>query len=357
MATCNTPSPFGDGRFCGPAATLLANQSSADFAVVMSTGIVGVALQMLGLFTAAWCLFWINLTLFVVLVVLYLLRLCVFPQRVAEDFASHANGPGFLTFVAGTCILGNQFALLAHWISGALTLFWIGALSWVCILWGVLYHIFTAPNKPPLEQGINGAWLVMTVSTQAVVILGSILAKPAGWNIDVAFFILAALFMLGFMLYIFVITMIFYRFCFKPLTAADLSPTFWINAGAVAVTTLAGSELLLRAKDSPVFMLFAPFIRGLTLMAWATSSFWIVMMALLFWWRHIKEQYPFSYTPAYWGMVFPLGMYTACTLAMSKVFMVPWLVNIPELTIYAACAAWLLTFAGMIWSRGKMLLQ
>ena len=251
--------------------------------------------------------------------------------------------------VAGICILGNQFVLLGKDPAMGEALFWIGSVLWIVILWGVFYFVFSDEPKPPLEKGINGAWLVATVSTQAIVILGCILIDHMPWDKEIAFFAFTALFLLGFMLYLFVITMIFYRFAFKELEPAQLSPTYWINAGAVAITTLAGAELLSHPGASPLLMEFFPLIKGLTLMAWATATFWIPMLFLLGFWRHSVKQYPAAYTPEYWGMVFPLGMYTACNLE----FLLP----LPEVFVYVALGAWTVVFCGMVITRLVMLLR
>ena len=290
------------GRFL----TMLEAQAPANFAMVMSTGIVSVALHLLDYPIGARLLFWLNAALCVGLAILYIIRLFVFPKRFVQDFRSHGAGPGFLTVVAGICILGNQFVLLGKDPAMGEALFWIGSVLWIVILWGVFYFVFSDEPKPPLEKGINGAWLVATVSTQAIVILGCILIDHMPWDKEIAFFAFTALFLLGFMLYLFVITMIFYRFAFKELEPAQLSPTYWINAGAVAITTLAGAELLSHPGASPLLMEFFPFIKGLTLMAWATATFWIPMLFLLGFWRHSVKQYPAAYTPEYWGMV-PIG--------------------------------------------------
>ncbi len=240
------------GRFL----TMLEAQAPANFAMVMSTGIVSVALHLLDYPLGARLLFWLNAALCVGLVILYIIRLFVFPKRFVQDFRSHGAGPGFLTVVAGICILGNQFVLLGKDPAMGEALFWIGSVLWIVILWGVFYFVFSDEPKPPLEKGINGAWLVATVSTQAIVILGCILIDHMPWDKEIAFFAFTALFLLGFMLYLFVITMIFYRFAFKELEPAQLSPTYWINAGAVAITTLAGAELLSHPGASPLLMEF-----------------------------------------------------------------------------------------------------
>ena len=171
------------GRFL----TMLEAQAPANFAMVMSTGIVSVALHLLDYPIGARLLFWLNAALCVGLALLYIIRLFVFPKRFVQDFRSHGAGPGFLTVVAGICILGNQFVLLGKDPAMGEALFWIGSVLWIVILWGVFYFVFSDEPKPPLEKGINGAWLVATVSTQAIVILGCILIDHMPWDKEIAF--------------------------------------------------------------------------------------------------------------------------------------------------------------------------
>ena len=47
------------------------------------------------------------------------------------------------------------------------------------------------------------------------------------------------------MLYIWIISLIFYRYTFFTMHPSDLAPPYWINMGAVAISTLAGSLLVL----------------------------------------------------------------------------------------------------------------
>jgi anaerobic selenocysteine-containing dehydrogenase len=43
------------------------------------------------------------------------------------------------------------------------------------------------------------------------------------------------------------------------------------------------------------------------------ADYWVPMLIILGIWRHIYRRFPLRYDPLYWGAVFPLGMYTACT--------------------------------------------
>src|SRR3546814_4723917 len=76
------------------------------------------------------------------------------------------------------------------------------------------------------------------------------------------------MFLIGCMLYLSIITLIFYRLTFLHLTTAEFTPPYWINMGAVAITTLAGSTLILNGGDRPRFREPRPFRRGFTLSFW-----------------------------------------------------------------------------------------
>jgi len=56
---------------------------------------------------------------------------------------------------------------------------------------------------------------------------------------------------------------------------------------------------------------------------------------------------PLRYDPLYWGAVFPLGMYTACTFQMAKAMHLDFLLFLPRLLIYVALAAWIAAFVGL----------
>jgi tellurite resistance protein TehA-like permease len=132
------------------------------------------------------------------------------------------------------------------------------------------------------------------------------------------------------------------------LEPSDLAPPYWINMGAVAISTLAGSLLVLEAPRSALLAELLPFLKGLTLLFWATATWWIPMLVILGVWRHGVERFPLRYDPLYWGAVFPLGMYTAATWRLSQAIEVPSLTVIPRMLIFVALAAWTLAFAGLV---------
>ena len=90
----------------------LADLSPANFGMVMATGIVSIALHLLGWPVLARALLVVNIVLYVGLWVLTVLRLMRHRARVVQDLTDHGRGPGFFTMVAGSGVLGCQCLLL-----------------------------------------------------------------------------------------------------------------------------------------------------------------------------------------------------------------------------------------------------
>ena len=155
------------------------------------------------------------------------------------------------------------------------------------------------------------------------------------------------MFLLGSMVYVIIITLIFHRLVFSAMTARDLTPPYWINMGAVAITTLAGSTLALAASSWGFLQQILPFLLGFTFLFRVTATWWIPLLLALHVWRHWLKRYPLRYDPLYWDIVFPLGMYTTCTLQLARATNLP-LEVISDWFIYLALTAWIVVFLGLL---------
>jgi len=337
------------GEAGGTPLGVLADFPPAGFAMVMATGIVSVASHLEGFPRLAKALFALNILAWTVLWALNLLRVSRHPSRFFADLGSHARAPGFFTAVAATGVLGAQFNTLAgnHRVAALL---WIMAVAlWIALTYTVFTALTVRIEKPTLERGLSGIWLLAIVATQSVAVLAAQLASHAGpqWRLELNFFALS-MWLWGGMLYVWIMTLIFYRYTFLRLSPGDLTPPYWINMGAMAISTLAGSLLVLNASNAPFLNSLLPFLKGFTVLYWATGTWWIPMLVVLGVWRYVWKRFPVEYDTSYWGAVFPLGMYAVCTHEMERALGFGFLDIVPRVFFAAALVAWALTFAGLL---------
>jgi tellurite resistance protein TehA-like permease len=326
----------------------IASLHPAYFALVMATGVVSIACYLLGLRVIAVPLVWLNIGLYIALWVLTLTRLARYRDRVVADLLHHARAVGFFTSVAATCMLGSQLLVILDAQRVATILWFAGIVLWAIVTYSVFAILTVKRVKPPLAEGINGGWLVSVVAAQSIAALGAQLAPLLDARAPHVLFFSLAMWLGGGMLYIWIISLIFYRYTFVTMSPSDLAPPYWINMGAVAISTLAGALLVLAAPQSPVVREMLPFVKGLTLMFWATATWWIPMLVILGIWRHVYSRFPLRYDPLYWGAVFPLGMYTVSTFRLSQALGTPYLVAIPRVFVFVALGAWALTMGGLV---------
>ena len=320
------------------------------FSMVMATGIVSIAAWFLEFKTISLLLHYLNMVLYIALLALLSMRIILYGKAIINDLMDYQRGPGYFTFIAGTAIVGNQLVIIENSLLYAQILLWLALAAWVLITYSFFVVITIKEDKPSLDRGISGSWLVIIVSTQAVSTLMSTLAPTQPFG-EIFIFVALAFYMVGAILYIYIMSLIIYRLSFFSLKPDELGAPYWINMGAAAITTLAGSRLILNIEAGTAMEDFIPFLKGFTFFYWSASTWWIPLMLILGSWRHLIKKVPLpissnGYNVGYWGMVFPLGMYTVCTFLLAEALNLPFLKMIPIYFIYIPFAIWIAVMTG-----------
>lgn len=334
---------------------LSANETmySGYFAMVMATGIVSTALYFQNMREVSQWLFWINLATYPILVVATAFRAIHFGAKLWADMTNAPTMFTFFTFVAGSDVVGIQF-LLRGYRTPAMAL-WIAASVFCLALAYFCFSSLTFTNTRPLSEAVNASWLILIVGMQSVTALGALLAPGLGPYAENILLLLYGLWGIGVALYGIFITLIIYRLFFTRLDPGEMLPPYWIILGATAISTLAGANLLAAAPSAPLLISLQPMLQGMTVLLLAWSSWWIPMLIIYGLWRHLTCRVPLAYHPAYWSLVFPLGMYTVATYRVSVVMHIPALQAISSIMVWVALLAWGITMFGLVQSVARVI--
>jgi tellurite resistance protein TehA-like permease len=318
------------------------------FALVMATGIISNAFYFEGMHGISDVLFDINVAAYAWLVAATAARLIRAPKALWADLTSPQLTFAFFTLVAATDVLG--FGILVRGHSDIALSMWLGALGvWFVLIYlcfGVLVFLNTAHGA----NVVHGGWLIAIVGTESLVVLGTQVAPAAGSAGTLIFVLIHMLWGIGLVLYGIFIELFAHRVFFLDVAPDDITPLLWVVMGAAAITTNAGSTLILTDSGVPFLHSMRPFIDGVTLITWAWATFWIPLLVLFGLWKHGACRVPVRYSPMLWSLVFPLGMFALASLRLSLAADVPLLRTLSEGMVWIALAAWIATAVGLVWS-------
>ena len=280
---------------------------ASAFTFVMATGIVSVAASQQGLGVLSAVLFALASLAWVMLAI---------ALAAAADRKRRPTLQSF-ALVAGTLVVGDRVLLYGH-ADAALAL-WIFAV--VCWL-GLLVRL------PRLGEP-RGSSLLAVVAVEAIAALAAPLAVRVSRGLLIPAF---AWWALGLVLYPLVVAAIV-RASRRRLR---FTPDHWVLMGALAITTLAGGQLLLAAHGLDRLSAVRPALRTVDLATWCLASGWAVPLVAL----ELRAWRAWAETRGRWSFVFPLGMYSVGTWTLARVVALSPLAEVGRVSCFVALAAW-----------------
>jgi tellurite resistance protein TehA-like permease len=318
----------------------------ACFALVMATGTTSNALLRLDQPALSNAMFLLNVAIFTWLVVATIWRMTLFRTALRADLTHPGRVFSFFTLVAASNVLGLQLDLRGS--TTMVVVLWSSSLAiWFVLTYFSFGLLFLFNSIPPADIIVRGAWLLAIVGTQSLVLLGTQIAASGRGEYGEAIFVLNhGLWGVGLILYGLFLGQFVHRVLYARVGPSDLTPLLWVIMGAAAISANAGSLLVQTSmKQYPLYPL-RPFIDGVSLMVWAWGTWWIPLLAMFAFWKHVVHRVPLSYTPTLWGFVFPLAMYAVATDRLSADFSS--LRVLSHLMSWVALVAWAATMGGFI---------
>lgn len=327
-----------------------------SFALVMATGIISNTLWLEGFAVLSRALFAVVLAAYPSLCALMAVRLVRHWPKLWADLVNPRLVFAFFTLVAASDVFGVGLDLRGY--AGAAAALWVFALVVWTLLVYVSFGVLTFRNTAQGANVVHGGWLIAIVGTQSLVILGARIIPEQGALAPSLFVLIHMLWGVGLAFYGIFITLFCYRIFFFEVGPEDVTPLLWVVMGAAAISTNAGSMLILTRSGVPFLVSMRPFIDGVTLIMWIWATWWIPMLVLFGLWKHGLKRVPLSYTPMLWSLVFPLGMYALASLRLGLAAEFAPLRRLAETMVWVALAAWALTAIGLVaavWARARRL--
>ncbi|MFJ6699448.1 tellurite resistance/C4-dicarboxylate transporter family protein [Streptomyces sp. NPDC091272] len=292
-------------------------------AVVMASAILSVGLHLLGARWASAVLFCLGLGAWSVLAAVFGRHLLYERNKWRQE----ADTPPALTTVAATAVLGTRIALFGNQPL-SVTLLCASVLLWPLLMVHVLRH---------WEHKVPGAAYLVCVATQAIVVLACVVAGAAGmrWLLWPAL----AFFADGLVLYALVLR----RFDLHQLRTG--AGDHWIVSGAMAVSALAGSKLVVvTAGTQPSWQgVLHSSLRVITLAALGVALFWYAVLLLC----ELRWPRP-HYDVRRWSTVFPLAMTAVAALSTAGALGIPGLWTLGEVLYWPALSVFVVVAVGAV---------
>ncbi|WOE30817.1 MULTISPECIES: TDT family transporter [unclassified Acinetobacter] len=327
------------------------------FTVIMGTGVVALILPQLPLTESlTWilgqCLWQLNIVLFCLFSILYLLRWIIYPQEAKQIFTHPVMSLFLGTIPMGLATILNGFLKFGVVLYGdialdiASVLWYIDVILAVMIAWLIpfcMYH-----QQQHQLHTMTAVWLLPIVACEVAATSGGLLLAyllPSQHSVMIL--------LISYMLWgisvlpaFAILTILMLRLALHQLPSKELAMSSWLALGPIGTGALA---LLVLGQHAPQ-VLSSIDLQNLGVMAQNLGLLAsLILVGFGLWWlgiavlttlKHARIALPFNL--GWWGLTFPLGVFTLALFNLAQQMHLVWIHQMAYFFAIILIALWLL---------------
>ena len=281
----------------------------------------------------------------------YVVRWLRYADAARTDLSNPVMGALYATFPAGLLVLAVGIATVGPSVLSADATFALVAVLAVvgivlAFVMSVVFaaQLFTSHGVEP--QAANGGWFIPPVVMIIVpLVLAPLAPRVAAADLGLLLAVGYGAWGMGILLFVLVASLLYDRLVFHPLPAAPLAPSLWIGLGPIGVGSLA--VLRLAQVGAPVWGDAAPAVAAVSQIGatalWGFGAWWLAAAAVLLG-AYLRRGW-IPYGLGWWAFTFPIGAYTASTLALARAWHTGALEALAVILFVCLVAFWVLVAA------------
>ena len=312
------------------------------FACTMGTGILANVSYMYSswlppLKDVGIALFWLNFSVFFLLLAMWTARWIIFPREALKDLKDPVTGNFYPTIGVGMLVIASGSILMIENTAIAWT-FWSFGTALILVFSFLIPMIYFTGEHVQVHH-LNPAWFIPPVGLIVIPIAGSSLAvEVSGFLHDFLATLNIFSWGAGFFLYIALHAVMMYRFVLHKPLPSTLAPTVWINLGPVGagILSLVGTVKVLFPEVLKETIAFSALL-------WGIGLWWLVIAMIMTLVYTARRELKFAMS--WWAFTFPLGAYVASCHLLSKLTSFKTMDHIGFALYLLLFVFWLITFS------------
>jgi C4-dicarboxylate transporter/malic acid transport protein len=326
------------------------------FSAVMGTGALAISMFLASSRFTFFLMFaqlflFLSIGMFLFFLILWTIKILYHFKKVKKELHHPIIGNFFPTIPISLIVIGIALNSIGPTLFNSslilfnTLLFVIGSLGVFIFGWLILSIIFVH-KKIDLEHA-NYGWFIPPVSHLIIPVLGLSLINQytSSTLADIVFIISIVAFGVGFLLFLFVGSIIYHRYIYHELPISRLAPTFMIGLAPTSIITIILVKLVDAVKNVSFDIqpnLIVPMIKIISVMMWGFSAWWFILAVILLLHYLKNRDHPFVF--GWWAYTFPIAAFTISNGAINHLLDYQLFEIILQIFNILLLAVWIIVF-------------